>query len=93
MKTLDQQAIDAALRSLDGWRQDGHAIRRDFEFHDFSEATAFLVRVALISEKLDHHADYSGVYSKLSLTLSSHDAGGITERDVRMAAAVDALIR
>ncbi len=93
MKTLDQQTIDAALRELPGWRQQGKALRRDFGFRDFGEATGFLMRVALISEKLDHHAEYSGVYNKLSLVLSTHDAGGITELDIRMAGLIDSISR
>jgi len=93
MEKLNQQGIDTALQGLNGWRQDGNGIRRDFEFGDFSEATGFLMRVALISEKMNHHAGYSGVYNKLSLVLSTHDAGGITELDVRFAEAVDLLTR
>jgi 4a-hydroxytetrahydrobiopterin dehydratase len=91
MKTLDQQRIDSGLQGLDGWLQDGDRIRKDFEFRDFSEATGFLMRVALISEKMDHHAEYSGVYNKLSLVLSTHDAGGITDLDLKFAGAVESL--
>lgn len=93
MQRLDQATIDAARTGLSDWNQEGDALVKDFEFEDFSEATGFLMRVALISEKLDHHADYSGVYNKLRLKLSTHDAGGITAMDVRMAGLVDSLTR
>lgn len=91
MERLEQGVIETALSGLAGWVQDGDGIVKAFEFRDFSEATGFLVRVAMISERLDHHADYSGVYNKLRLRLSTHDAGGITTLDVRMAGEIDAL--
>lgn len=91
MERLEQSAIDAALTGLDDWKQTGNAIEKSFEFSDFSEATGFLMRVAMISERLDHHAEYSGVYNKLTLKLSTHDAGGLTALDVRVAGEIDAL--
>ncbi len=93
MESLDQSKINAALQKLPEWMAVGNAIARDFEFRDFSEATGFLMRVALISEKLEHHAEYSGIYNKVRLKLSTHDAGGVTERDLEMARFVDSLTR
>jgi 4a-hydroxytetrahydrobiopterin dehydratase len=90
MERLSADAIRDALAQLSGWQGDETAIRRDFLFADFNEAFAFLTRIALLSEKMNHHAEWSGVYNKVSIRLSTHDAGGITERDIKMARAIDA---
>ncbi len=84
---------DAALASLPNWtlREDGLAITRDFKFADFSEAFAFMARVALHAEKADHHPEWSNVYNRVHVTLTTHDAGGLSQRDVKMAMAIDAL--
>ena len=78
---------DAALSQLAGWalRDDGLAIARDFKFADFGEAFAFMTRVALLAEKADHHPEWSNVYNRVSITLTTHDAGGLSQRDVKMA--------
>ncbi len=82
-----------ALAALPEWalRADGLAIERRFKFKTFSEAFAFMARVALIAEKLDHHPEWSNVYNRVAITLTTHDAGGLSERDVRMAKAIDTL--
>ena len=74
-----------------GWTKidDGKAITRRFEFGDFSEAFAFLTRVAIAAEKADHHPEIENVWNKVTLTLTTHDAGGLTEKDVALAAAID----
>jgi 4a-hydroxytetrahydrobiopterin dehydratase len=73
-------------------RKDRDAISRDFKFGDFSEAFAFMTRVALIAEKHDHHPEWSNVYNRVSITLSTHDAGGLSARDLRMAESIDMLV-
>jgi 4a-hydroxytetrahydrobiopterin dehydratase len=85
---------DSALAGLRDWRlrDDGLAIVRDFSFADFSEAFAFMTRVALYAEKADHHPEWSNVYNRLHVTLTTHDAGGLSQRDVKMAQAIDALL-
>jgi len=82
---------DQALAALPDWdlRADGLAIERQFNFRDFSEAWAFMSRVALLAEKQDHHPEWSNVYSRVAVTLTTHDAGGLSERDVKMARAID----
>lgn len=67
------------------------AIVRRFRFKDFGEAFAFMTRVALIAEKQDHHPEWSNVYDRVEIVLTTHDAGGLSARDVRMARAIDAL--
>ena len=83
-----------ALATLPEWslRSDGLAIERNFKFKNFSEAFAFMARVALIAEKHDHHPEWSNVYNRVAITLTTHDAGGLSERDVKMARAIDKLL-
>jgi 4a-hydroxytetrahydrobiopterin dehydratase len=68
------------------------AIHREFHFTDFSAAWGFMNRVALVAEKQDHHPDWSNVWSTVRIALSTHDAGGLTEQDVKLAKAIDALL-
>ena len=77
-----------------GWMRsdDGKAIERCVEFKDFSEAFAFLTRVALHAEKVDHHPEFTSVWNRVDFRLTSHDAGGVTERDVALAKAIDRLV-
>ena len=77
----------------DGWTrdEDGTALVRSFRFKDFSEAFAFLTRVALHAEKVDHHPEFTSVWNLVDFRLTSHDAGGVTERDVKLAEAIDRL--
>jgi 4a-hydroxytetrahydrobiopterin dehydratase len=83
----------AALAKLSGWSEvkDRDAISRKFVFRDFSEAFGFMARAALVAEKLDHHPEWFNVYKTVEVTLSTHDAGGLTELDVKLAQAMDAL--
>lgn len=89
---LSDSDITAAIRALDGWERDGDQIVRAFEFGDFIEAFGFLARVAILQEKANHHAETWGVYNKVRLTLSTHDAGGITQKDIDLATEIDALL-
>lgn len=89
---LPDTAVDAAIEKLPGWaKADGrNAICRTFEFRDFNEAFAFMTRVALLAEKMDHHPEWFNVYRTVEVTLASHDAGGVTERDINLATAMNA---
>ncbi|ABQ29990.1 MULTISPECIES: 4a-hydroxytetrahydrobiopterin dehydratase [Acidiphilium] len=71
--------------------KDRDAIERRFAFADFSEAFAFMTRVALLAEKHDHHPEWSNVYNRVTILLSTHDAGGLSARDIRLAEAIDGL--
>ena len=88
---LTEEERDWALSGLPEWslRDDKLAIVRKFKFADFSQAFAFMTRVALIAEKRDHHPEWSNVYNRVEITLTTHDAGGLSQRDVDMAAAID----
>lgn len=84
---------EAALARLAGWEKaDGgrDAIRKTFRFEDFNQAFGFMARVALAAEKLDHHPEWFNVYNRVEVTLATHDAGGVTELDVTLAAFMDA---
>jgi len=80
--------------ALPDWRmEDGRdAIAREFRFRDFSEAFGFMVRVALLAEKQDHHPEWFNVWNRVEITLSTHDAGGLSKRDIRLAQAIDGLL-
>ena len=82
-----------AFAGLAGWRPvDGRdAITKTFVFADFNEAFGFMARVAMIAEKISHHPEWSNVYGTVEVTLSTHEAGGLTSRDIELAAAMDRL--
>ncbi len=92
-RKLDAAQRDAALPALAGWKMvDGRdALTRTFKFADFSAAFGFMARVALAAEKLDHHPEWSNVWNRVEITLSTHDAGGLTQRDVDLAGIIDTL--
>ena len=92
LMTPDERA--AALRSLPAWRlrADRRAIVRDLRFADFAAAFGFMVRVAFHAEKMDHHPDWRNVYDRVSITLTTHDADGLTERDIKLARVIDGLL-
>ena len=86
---LTHTELQEKLEALAGWKSLQKGIEKDFKFADFSEAMAFLTRVGLLSEKMNHHAEYSGVYDQVHLRLSTHDSGGVTAKDVKMAKAIE----
>ena len=88
---LSQQAVEEALAGLDGWTVEdgGAAIVRQFKFKSFNEAFGFMARCALVAEKLDHHPEWSNVYNKVDVRLTTHSAGGLTELDVEFARKMD----
>lgn len=90
---LTDHEREALLGAHPAWAlvRDGTAIRREFRFTDFSEAWAFMARVALLAERHDHHPEWSNVYNRVEIELTTHDAGGLSARDAQMAAEIDAL--
>jgi 4a-hydroxytetrahydrobiopterin dehydratase len=95
MQKLDSAARAAFLGEFSAWREVAgrDAIARKFEFADFAEAFAFMARVALLAEKLDHHPEWFNVYNRLDVTLSTHDADGVTVKDIEMAKAMEGFVR
>ena len=88
---LDQAARQGMAARLPGWRTaDGRdALQKTFKFKDFSEAFGFMARAALVAEKMYHHPEWSNVWNRVEVTLSTHSAGGLTELDVKLAEAMD----
>ena len=87
---LSDAEIGAALAGLPGWIRRGDGIERSYRFAGFVDAFAFMTRVALLAEKADHHPEWSNVYNRVEVRLTTHDAGGITQKDLDLAAAIDA---
>ncbi|MBO0332079.1 4a-hydroxytetrahydrobiopterin dehydratase [Sneathiella sp. CAU 1612] len=84
---LSTEEIEEALRGLDGWKTvDGReAIEKSFKFANFNQAFAFMTRVALKAEKMDHHPEWFNVYSRVDVTLATHDVEGLSSKDVALA--------
>lgn len=91
---MTQAERESALATLPAWSlaRDGAAIERKLQFADFSQAFAFVTRVALLAEQHDHHPEWFNVYNRVEITLTTHDADGLSTRDVAMATAIDALV-
>ncbi len=89
-KLTDGERIDA-LSELPGWSLHEHkdAIHRDFRFKTFSQAFAFMTRVAMLAEKMDHHPEWSNVYNRVHIVLTTHEADGLSARDIELAQAID----
>jgi len=88
---LSQSDVDLALQKLPGWASRNRAIERVFQFADFAGAIRFVNRVAEAAEAANHHPDIAINYNKVTLTLISHDSGGVTQRDVRMAEKINGI--
>ena len=93
MKQVLRVGAPSALLLLEGWTaaKDRDALQKTFVFKNFNEAFGFMSRVALQAEKLDHHPEWSNVYNRVEVTLTTHDAQGVTERDVALASFMDQL--
>lgn len=91
MAILTESERTEALAGLNGWRHDGgrHGIAKSFVFADFSEAFAFMTRVALAAEKADHHPEWSNVWNKVDILLSTHSEGGVTGKDIALASEIE----
>ncbi len=91
MAKLAIEELKNALKRLPDWElaKDREAIRRKFQFVDFDAAFAFMTRCALLAAKMDHHPEWFNVYNRIDVTLATHDAGGVTQKDIDLAAAMD----
>lgn len=90
---LNEDERTAAMADLPQWSlaRDGLAMERKFQLANFVEAFGFMTRVAILAEKADHHPEWFNVYNKVEITLTTHDAGGLSQRDVALAKQIDAL--
>ena len=93
VEKLTGKARSAALGKLKAWKKvrGRDAIAKSYRFKDFNEAFAFMNRVALMAEKMDHHPEWFNVYNRVDITLSTHDAGGVSERDIALARFIDSI--
>lgn len=93
MKKLIESEIDLKLKStLEKWKLDSNQLVREYKFKDFIEAFGFMTKVALLAQQANHHPEWSNVYNKVKIHLTTHDAGGITEKDFDLALEIENLI-
>jgi 4a-hydroxytetrahydrobiopterin dehydratase len=88
-KNLSEREIEDALVSLPGWSVQGGKLHCEYKFADFVEAFGFMTQVALLAEKRNHHPEWSNVYNRVSVTLTTHDANGLTMNDIELARLMD----
>ena len=90
---LEGQGRIKALKALAGWEEvhGRDAIHKTYQFKNFRKAFAFMTEAALVAEKMDHHPEWRNVYDRVEITLTTHDAGGVSERDIRLAGVIDSL--
>lgn len=93
MKVLNKEQVEAALSNLEGWSFNENGIVKNFVFEDFKEALSVMMGVGIIAEEMNHHPEWFNVYNKLDIRLSTHDAGGVTQKDVDMAQNIEGLIK
>jgi 4a-hydroxytetrahydrobiopterin dehydratase len=95
VQKLSAEVRKAALKGLSGWSEVAgrEAIQRTFTFKDFNEAFGFMTRAALVAEKSDHHPEWRNVYKTVEVVLATHDAGGVTARDIELAQAMNAIAK
>jgi 4a-hydroxytetrahydrobiopterin dehydratase len=92
MKKLSKEEINDHLKSLEGWTYSDNAIHTSFEFENFKEAFTLMTRIAFEAEAQQHHPDWSNVYNELEISLSTHDAGGVTEKDFKLAKTIEKIV-
>jgi 4a-hydroxytetrahydrobiopterin dehydratase len=93
MNKLSDNQIQEGLKELQGWHRESHFICKDFQFNDFIEAFGFMTKVALLAESMGHHPNWNNVYNFVQIKLSTHDAGGLTEKDFLLAKKIEYLLK
>ena len=88
---LPQSERETLINTLPDWQVEAGLLKRNWQFKDFSEAFAFMTRVALLAEAMQHHPNWSNVYNRVSIELTTHDLGGLSDLDVQLARSIDAL--
>lgn len=92
MRKLSEQEINKNLENLEGWELSKNGIQTSFEFENFKEAFTLMTRIAFEAEGMDHHPNWTNVYNTLEITLTTHAAGGVTEKDFELARAIERII-
>lgn len=93
MATLNQEQIEKKLNELDGWTYEKPVIKKKFEFDDFREAFSKMTAIAFAAEEQQHHPDWKNSYNSLTISLTSHEEGGITDKDFKMAKAIEKAVQ
>ena len=89
---LEQNHLDYFIKKNPSWEIDNKTIKKEFKFDNFIDAFGFMTKVAVVSEKMDHHPDWQNTYNKVKINLTTHDKGGITNNDINLAESIDKLI-
>lgn len=92
METYKSKQAEKELSKIKGWSFQNDGIEKEFEFKDFVEAFGFMTKVALLAEKANHHPEWSNVYNKVHVRLTTHDAGGVTDKDFKLAGGIEGLL-
>jgi 4a-hydroxytetrahydrobiopterin dehydratase len=92
MIKLSEKEINEKLESLEGWSYTDNSLQTSFEFENFKEAFTLMTRIAFEAEAQNHHPDWNNVYNQLEISLSTHDAGGVTEKDFKLAKAIEGIV-
>lgn len=92
MDKFNEQTIREVLKELKKWRFENNGINKEFVFKNFSEAMGFIVKVGILAEKMNHHPEWCNVYTKVTIRLTTHDANGVTSKDIDLAKAIDTLL-
>lgn len=93
MKKLSKQEINENLKAFEGWELEDNAIHTSVQFENFKEAFTVMTRIAFEAEAMQHHPEWSNVYGDLHISLSTHDAGGLTEKDFKLAKKIEEIIK
>ena len=93
MRSLSEKQVDLQLQDLPGWQRDGHSIVKSFEFEDFIEAISFMTQAAFYAEALEHHPEWRNIYNLVEVRLTTHDTGGITSHDIRLAKRMEYIVQ
>jgi 4a-hydroxytetrahydrobiopterin dehydratase len=89
MKTYSEESIQIALKELKDWKFVNNGIEKNFKFKDFTQALGFIVQVGVVAEKSNHHPELFNVYNKVTIRLTTHDANGVTDKDIDLAKAIE----
>jgi 4a-hydroxytetrahydrobiopterin dehydratase len=91
MKKYNKEEVAPLLLNLNDWQYNSEGIEKKFQFKNFTEALGFLLKVGVVSEKMNHHPELFNVYNKVNIRLTTHDASGVTDKDIKLASEIDVL--
>ncbi len=93
MKKYNKEEVAPLLLNLNDWQFNSEGIEKKFQFKNFTEALGFIVKVGVVSEKMNHHPELFNVYNKVNIRLTTHDASGVTDKDIKLASEIDVLLK